>query len=111
MPLDDVFYVVLDTKANITNLENWDLSMSGYDVSEVIGKNWFEIFIPESNMDEILHVFESFLKGNISFWEYENEITCKDGTHRLVKWHNTLLRDKDNHVNGVLSQGSLINKS
>jgi PAS domain S-box-containing protein len=74
----------------------------------VIGKNWFETFIPERDKQEMLTVFQSFLNEDISFWEYENEIQCKDGTSCLIKWKNTLLRDSKNRPIGTTSQGTVL---
>jgi len=104
---ESTFHVVLDTDANITSFEGLAESISGYSASDVIGKNWFEIFIPHANKDEILSVFRSFLNGDISFWEYENTITCKDGTSCLIKWKNSLLRDSKNNPVGISSSGSV----
>lgn len=108
MTSDNIFYLTLDTNANIIDFEGIAPSVTGYSASEVKGKNWFETFIPESNIEDITTVFNGFLNGNLSFWEHENEITCKDGTKCLIKWKNTLKRDHANNPSGVTSQGTLI---
>ena len=107
----DTFHVVLDLKANIITCDGLASCISGYSQSEVIGKNWFKIFIPEENLEEILNVFDSFLHGDISFWEYENEIICKDGTRKLIHWKNSILRDSNNIANKISSQGTLLEYS
>jgi len=107
MPRSDVFHVILDSHANILIFEDTACSISGYTPSEVIGKNWFEVFIPEQNLEEVQTVFKSFFNGDISFWKYENSITCKDGTHRRIKWINTLLRDKDYQPIKVSCEGEV----
>jgi PAS domain S-box-containing protein len=74
----------------------------------VLGKNWFEIFIQEENLDEISAVFKGFLEGDLSFWEYQNKITCKDGSTHLVQWKNFLRRDSENNPIAIHSEGSLV---
>jgi len=107
MPATDVFYVVLDSHADILIFEGLASAISGYEASEVIGKNWFEIFIPEQNLGEMHTVFDAFFNGDISFWKYKNAIACKDGTYKDIEWTNTLLRDKSNNPIKVICKGNL----
>ncbi len=53
-------------------------------------------------------VFKGFLEGDLSFWEYQNKITCKDGSTRLVQWKNFLRRDSENNPIAIHSEGNLI---
>jgi len=108
MDNENIFYVALDTGANIIAFEGLATSISGYSASEVIGKNWFALFIPDSNLQEMLSVFTGFLDGNLSFWEYDNEITCKDGTHKLIRWKNSLRRGADGTPLSIHSEGTLL---
>ncbi|MFC2074563.1 PAS domain S-box protein [Campylobacterota bacterium] len=105
---DNLFRVTLDTNANIIDFDEGASALSGYSPSDVLGKNWFETFIPEENLDEILAVFKGFLEGDLSFWEYQNKITCKDGSTHLVQWKNFLRRDSENNPVAIHSEGNLI---
>ena len=108
MAYDNTFFVNLDTNANIVEFDGIAPSVSGYAPSEVIGKNWFEVFIPERNLEEMTLVFNGLLHGDLSNWEYENEITCKDGSKCLIKWKNTLRRDNNNNLSGITSHGVVV---
>jgi PAS domain S-box-containing protein len=103
---ENTFYVILDTHANIIDFKGLASQISGYTASEVMGRNWFELFIPDSNLQEMLSVFQRFLDGDLSFWEYDNEITCKDGTHQLIRWKNSLRRGADGTPTSIHSQGT-----
>lgn len=105
---EDKFCVTLDVNANIIDFGGKASSISGFSASDVLGKNWFEVFIPEKDLDGILTVFKGFLNGDLSFWEHKNEITCKDGSKCLIQWKNTLRRDPDNNPIAVYSEGSLV---
>ncbi len=105
---DNIFRVTLDIHANIIDFGDGACAISGYSSSDVMGKNWFEIFIPEEDLDEIMVVFKSFLKGDLSFWEYENEITCKDGSTQLIQWKNFLRRDAKSEPIAIYSEGSIV---
>ena len=102
------FSVSLDSKATIITFSDTHSCVTGYTASDVIGKNWFELFIPESNTKEMQKVFDRFFQGDLSFWEYENLITCKDGTKRTLKWKNALKRDANNDPIAVYSEGYLV---
>ena len=108
MEKNDVIYLTLDVKATITEFKGQAFAISGYEATEVLGKNWFEVFIPDADQEEMLRVFESFLNGNIAFWEYENELRCKDGTLRLIQWKNSLKRDSNNVPIAISSEGTLL---
>jgi len=50
----DVFAVTLDQGAIIVEFNDFASKLTGYSPDEVIGKNWFEIFIKPKNLIEIL---------------------------------------------------------
>jgi len=104
MAQETIFSVTLDSSVTIITFDDIDSCIIGYEASDLIGKNWFEVFIPESNEQEMQKVFDGFFKGDLSFWEHENEITCKDGTKRLLKWENSLKRDAHDYPVTVYSQ-------
>jgi PAS domain S-box-containing protein len=85
--------VVLDENANIVEID-LSLEKAQYDPEELIGRNWFEIFIDAEYKGKIKEVFEEVLSGSGSFTTYENDIVCKDGTHRFIDFYNTVF-EKD----------------
>ena len=99
------FEVKLDAGAIIIEFNDEASRISGYSKEEVIGRNWFEVFIPNSNLLELLAVFERLFKGDNSYWEHENYITCKNGEKKLIKWSNTILRNNIGNAYAILSSG------
>lgn len=102
--------VLLDLEGRITFCNNFILKLTGYKQDEVIGKDWFSIFIPETNSN----VREVYLKGLrqgkiVSF--LENPIKTKNGSERLIRFSNTLLRDENGNVIGTTSIGEDITES
>ncbi|NOR44662.1 MAG: PAS domain S-box protein, partial [Candidatus Delongbacteria bacterium] len=77
----------------------------GYTKNEVIGGNWFEIFIPEKDQSKVPGVFLEVLKGMDEYSSYENPILCKDGSEKMIGWKNSLIYDQDNHISGMLCVG------
>lgn len=106
LDLVDVIIVMLDTEAKIRLLNRRGYEILGYEYGSLIGKNWFELFLPESAQEQVSQVFSGIIKGEIQFNEsYENEVLTKDGELRLIAWHNTILYDDDENILGLLSSG------
>jgi len=91
--------VVLDSKATIIEFEKYS-EILGYKEEELIGKNWFDVFIEADNMVEILDVFYTlFSTGDIQAIEsYVNDIRTKDGKHLLMDFENTMFKNSDGEL-------------
>lgn len=100
-----VFFVTLDKDARITYVNSYTLQKTGYNLHEILGKNWFEIFIPSSQVELVKRVFEDIMSGKIELRQnFENEIVTKDGRVLTILWENRLLRKGDENI-GTVSVG------
>ena len=97
--------VTLDKNATITTFNKYAENLTGYKKSEVIGKNWLEIFLPDSMKSEIPVVFEDVLNNSPEVSRYENPIKVKSGEEKLINWNNNITRDNSGNITGVLSIG------
>jgi len=101
-----VIILALDKAGNVTLINKTGSKVLGYQESKIIGKNWFDNFIPEEQCQTMKKVFAKLMSGEEEIVEcHENEITIKSGEKRLVVWHNTFLKDDKGEVTGVLSSG------
>ncbi|BCD62817.1 HTH-type transcriptional regulator, bacterioopsin transcriptional activator and related proteins [Nitratiruptor sp. YY08-26] len=83
--------VVLDEMGNIVEFHN-EIEGLGYDEEEVIGKNWFDTFINPNDRQKVFHVFCEIIAGNDKNYEtYNNDILCKNGTHKFIDFYNKLI--------------------
>lgn len=98
LALDDQGMIILLNEEGSTILE--------CDRDEVIGKNWFDTFLPEEVRDEVKKVFAELITGNLEAQEYwENKITTGKGNEKLIRWHNRFMRDERGRITGTLSSG------
>ncbi|MBN1316120.1 MAG: PAS domain S-box protein [Anaerolineales bacterium] len=99
--------VALDAKGRITMINRAGRELLGYAEEEILGYNWFETCLPKpENMENVYPVSHRIMAADLAPFEYsENIIVCKDGTQRLMGWHNTFLKDKDGRVVGTLRSG------
>src|SRR6202789_569512 len=65
--------IMLDHEGRITNCNEYLLRITGCSHAEVIGKDWFEIFIPPER-GEMKVAFAALLANSPDVWHHENEI-------------------------------------
>jgi len=78
----------------------------GYSEDEIIGKNWFDSFIPKNQSGQFKKNFNELMRGEIRPVElFENNIITKNGEKRVISWHNSLIRDEGGNIIATLSSG------
>ncbi len=104
--LDNVRLLVvgLDSQKNIDYVNPFLLEVTGYTQEEILGKNWFDIFLPTSQRHQVEVVFQDFTLRDF-FLYHQNPILTKTGEERLTAWNNTVLRDPRGQLIGTLSIG------
>jgi len=96
---------MVDVDARITYCNDYMLRLTGWERDEVIGRNWFELFIPPEIGDGMQGVYSALLADSPAAWHHENEIVTRSGTRMLVRWNNSLLRSASGEVIGIASIG------
>jgi PAS domain S-box-containing protein len=106
LDLAGVMFVAIDSDQKVTLINQKGCQIIGLTKEEILGKNWFDTFIPEKIRDEIRAGFLDLMRGLIESMEYlENPILLANGEERIISWHNTVLRDEFGRVVGTLSSG------
>jgi len=104
--LDNVQLLVIgiDQMGAVNYVNPFFLKLMGYRESEVLGKNWFENFVPDFDRQQVETNFSEILTFN-SHPYYQNSIFTKSGENRFIAWNNTLLRDSAGNIIGTISIG------
>ncbi|HOJ30107.1 MAG TPA: PAS domain S-box protein [Spirochaetota bacterium] len=98
--------VILNEKGTITLANKKACQILGYAYEELIGKGWFDTCVPQDMREDVRNVYFELMKGNIQPVEfYENPVVTKDGSLRLIAWHNTVLNDAHGNIIGTMSSG------
>lgn len=101
-----VMLVAIGTDQKVTLVNKKGCEILGYEEKEIIGKNWFDHFLPERIRGEVRSVFLRLLAGDIEPSKYyENPVLTREGKERLIAWHNTVLRDENGRIYATLSSG------
>ena len=78
----------------------------GYSEAEIVGRNWFDHFLPEPVRRQVKQVFAQLTAGVVQPVEYvENAVLTRSGEERIIAWHNTLLKDPGGRISGTISSG------
>ncbi len=80
--------LILDTRGRIAFANRFLLELTGRTDEEVLGNNWFELFIPETR-PEIRAIFDAAIGSGDIPSHYENEVITASGDLRAVSWSNT----------------------
>ena len=99
--------VALDTSARVTLINQAGCRVFGYSRDEIIGHDWIDILIAAGQRDEIRAAFKRMLSGDTeAFAHLDNfELLTKDGSVRLISWHNVPVRNERGETTGALCSG------
>jgi PAS domain S-box-containing protein len=101
-----VIIVVIDADERVSLINKKGSDILGYEEKEIIGKNFFESFIPERIRAEAHSIFARLLSGQDGSLEYfEFPVITKSGEERTLAWYNTLVRDEQGRITGSMSSG------
>ena len=101
-----VIMLAIDADEKVMLINKKGCEILGYGEQEVIGRNWFDVFIPDEKREEVRAGFKELMTRRTGQIEtYENAVMTKSGRQRMIAWHNTLLRDEANNIVGSLSSG------
>ena len=104
--LADIFYVAINTEQNVTMINKKGCEILGQRKNDIIGKNWFDNFVPKRQQSKIKNVFNQMMTGKIEAVEFfENPVLSKKGQERIISWHNTILYDDSGQISGTMSSG------
>jgi PAS domain S-box-containing protein len=106
-----VIIVAINEEGIVTLINKKGCDVLGYKEGEIIGKNWFDLCVPETEKKERQDIFKKVMAGKVQEAEnYENSILTRSGEERIIAWHNTTLIDEKCHIVGTLSSGEDITK-
>ncbi len=107
LELAEIVFVALDALGRVTMVNRKGCELLGRSREEILGRDWFEEFLPEGSRDEVRSVFYRLMAGELTpdAEFHENPVVDSSGRLRTIAWRNTILRDEDGSVVGTLSAG------
>jgi PAS domain S-box-containing protein len=101
-----VMIMALNSKGEVTLINRYGEQILGFSRDEIIGKNWFDNFLPEWDRDRVKTAFLRIMAGEMeSPGSFENPVLTRSGEERLIAWYNTILMTETGELIGTLSSG------
>ena len=102
-----VLLVVINADQTIGLINRRGCELLGYREEELLGKNWFDVAVPERNREEGRQTFMRMAASGTlpAPGTDENVIVTKSGDERTLIWKETVLRDTGGRVIEVLGSG------
>ncbi len=100
----NVIIVFLNRMGHIDYINPYFLKITGFDERDVLGKDWFEFFLPPKDFYEVQSAFIEILEFDFHP-RYSNPVIAKDGREIPVDWYNVRLKDANGIIFGSLSIG------
>lgn len=98
--------LALDTSGVVTLINRKGCSVLGCSEKEILGRNWFNSFVPGRIRNEALSCFNKLIQDGVEVSEYtENSVVTKTGDERLISWYNAILRNYEGEITGILRSG------
>ncbi|MFH0778098.1 MAG: PAS domain-containing sensor histidine kinase, partial [Candidatus Eisenbacteria bacterium] len=106
LDIAEVIIQHLDSSGNVILVNRKVCSLLGYREEEIVGKNWFDNFVPERMRRRMKTAFDGFMAANTEAAEFlENSLVTRSGTERVIAWHHVPVRDNDGNITACLASG------
>jgi hypothetical protein len=97
--------VILNRDAIIVDIIS-DIIELKFEKIDVLGKNWFDIFIAPADRAKVMEVFTGLLNGEHEKWHtHRHDIKSQDGKHLFLDFENDIFIE--NGETYILSKGVL----
>ncbi len=102
----NVIVLSLDVDGRVVFINRKGCEILECSKEDILGKDWFDNFIPKRVRGEVKGVFEMIMRGELKPVEYYvNPVLTKGGKERVISWRNTILYDESGKIVRVLSVG------
>lgn len=98
--------IMLDTAGNITFCNDFFLSLTGWKRDDILGKSYFERFIPDESRESVASRFNDIIIHKDHTRNYRTgELLTIKGLRREIFWNQILLCETDGAIAGLACIG------
>lgn len=106
-----VIMLVIDKEQKVSLINRKGCEILGYKEEDVIGKNWFDNFLPKRIREETKASFSKVGEGQQPVDYHENPVLTNLGVEKIILWHNVVLKDEAGNFIGLLGSGEDVTES
>ena len=102
----ELLAVLIDVVGTVTYCNPYLVKVVGLSKEEVIGRNFFELFLPAERQVAVAREFTSNIGRGVIAAHDEMEIVTHSKERRIILWNSTVLRSPEGSILGIASIGS-----
>ncbi|MBI4444972.1 MAG: MEKHLA domain-containing protein [Acidobacteria bacterium] len=106
LDVSEVILVAVDLQGSVLFINQKGCEVLGYSPQEVLGKNWFDHFVPQEVRDRVRNSFQRVVSEKKAKQTVEFPILTRSGSQRQIEWHNALITDGQGKFQALLSSGA-----
>lgn len=98
--------LIIDASQTVRLVNRRGAGVLGFSEDEVVGKNWFDNFVPAEARESLRECFSKLISGGVCDYTcLENSIITRDKGTKVISWTHTLLMDDEGVACAVLASG------
>jgi PAS domain S-box-containing protein len=106
LDIADFIYLILDINQEVVLINRKGCEILECSEEEIVGKNWFDHFLPKEKAENMKKSFEKWVKKKDELkTSAVNPILTKNNEERIIGWQNNFIEDEEGNITGVLSTG------
>lgn len=99
--------LAVNSKGKVSTINKKGCEILECEEKDVIGKDWFNTFTPQGMRVEAKLIFKKIMKGEIEHFEHVEGFAAlaKSGQEKLISWHNSVIKNEQGEIVGILRSG------
>ncbi len=107
MDIATCIFLVIKANHTVELINKKGCEILGLHRDEIIGKNWFKIFIPKADRTDLSKMFDQLLDGEIQSPKiFENWVLTGTNKRKLIRWQNKVLTNESGKGISIISSGT-----
>ena len=91
--LGSLIFVAVDSQGIVQKINGFGAECIGWKEEEIVGRNWFETFIPPHSVESCYSVFKECMETGSSK-DFEGSVRLREGSEKIVGWRSAVIRDE-----------------
>jgi two-component system CheB/CheR fusion protein len=106
MNVEGIIVLNLDAEGNVKMISQQGCALLGVVQENVLGKNWFDTFLPLHERDEVKALFHDIVHKIVPLAShYQNSLLDAQKNKHLISWTNSYTEDEQGNITGVVTSG------
>jgi PAS domain S-box-containing protein len=103
--MEDLLTVLVKADETIAEINQKGCELLEFSAVEVLGKNWFDSFLPDLNREDQRLSFHQLINGTLRKGYLESMVLSRSGKELIINWHLLPIKNPKGVIESVLFSG------